>query len=104
MKIAILLFLFVAFVSSCSDDNDPVNNCNNTTFTQEFQSELDAVSVAATAYAQNQTTANCTNYKAAFTSYIDALENWEDCAKAVNAFAEWNEALNDAKDAIDTLC
>ncbi len=102
----ILLFIIV-FCSlgllSCSKKSDPVT-CS-IAWSTELQDEVNAISNAATDYANDQSIANCNAYKAAFQAYINALKPYRNCAALTgqNRF-EFEAALSNAEESLDTLC
>jgi len=56
-------------------------------------------------YAQDPSTEHCTAYKAAAQDYIDALKPYEKCTLwTVQQKAEWQNAIDEAENEIDTLC
>ena len=72
-------------------------------FAIKFQDELADVTNAAEAYNTDPTPANCIKYRDAYLDYIDALEDWGDCAVQNNSSAEFNESLKEARDSLDEL-
>lgn len=75
---ASMLLAAVALLPSCGEE-DGGNLCS-TSWRTETQDELNAVSIASTAYSSSATIANCNNYKTAYQSYIDALKQFENCS------------------------
>ena len=102
----LLSLILILFAVACSDSDDDNNiPCDSQSFNQEFQEELEAVSIAANNYGMNPTTENCEIFKAAYIDYIDALEGWEECATFHNQEVEWRQALDDARVAAnDIMC
>ena len=100
LKLLIVIFC-ISFIS-CGSDSPGSAACSNN-FSEEFQDELTAVTNAATAYSQDPTSANCQAFKDAYLDYIDALEDWEDCAAINNSTAEFNESLKEARDSVNDL-
>jgi hypothetical protein len=97
------LFLFI-LVLSCSK-SDPIDKCSDSTFGVEFQAELKSISDAATLYGNSPTPANCNAFKSAYTNYVKALEDWEDCAKLANVSVDWKQAIDQARVSIaDIKC
>lgn len=86
----------IPFVSSCK--KDPVS-CNWAT---EVQSELDAVTTAATAYGNNPTTATCNAYKTAFQNYLNALEDHKSCVPSEQS-AQLQQSIDAAQTSLDAL-
>lgn len=106
MKTTSYFFLFLAlfFTTSCSKSS-AADKCGNSTFGTEFQARIKSISDAATLYGNTPTTANCNAFKSAYTNYIKALEDWEDCAKLANTLVEWKQAIEQAKvDVADIKC
>jgi uncharacterized membrane protein len=102
-----LLFLFIFLSSgliSCATKEAKIASCS-TNWATDLQDELTAVSNAGVAYATDPSSANCTAYKAAYQSYIDALEPYGDCsALSGQNRTAFEQALQDARDSISTLC
>ena len=106
-KFSILLFMATLIIASfgCGGDdpNDPPSGCN-TVFSQTFNGELDAISTAANAYGMDPSQDNCDALKDAYNDYLDALEDWEDCANFYNQFDEWQAALDSARASVENIC
>lgn len=99
----LLLLICIVALFSCGDDpTDSALSCS-TAFSQEFQEELDNISTAAAVYGQDPSTANCQAFKDSYLAYIDALEDWEECATINNSIAEYNMALEGARASINSL-
>ena len=98
------LLLTGLLFTACGDDDDGPGggNCNEV-FTVQFEQEINDITAAATAYAMNPTPENCQAYKDAYNDYIDSLEDWADCADELGQSTEWQQSLDDARDAIDAL-
>ena len=100
----IIIFCFTIFVTSCSKDGDGVVPCS-TAWSTELQNEFTAITNAATAYALDQSAANCSTLKAAYQDYIDAIKPYGNCATLTGqSRADWQKALDDAEDDVATLC
>ncbi|HOP59647.1 MAG TPA: hypothetical protein PLR52_09545 [Bacteroidales bacterium] len=98
-----VMLMFIA-IGSCKKENSDPEWCAGVWATQ-VQDELTAVTNAALVYAGDPTPANCTAYKAAYQAYIDALELFSQCTSWTPQLKnEWQEALEEAENAIDTLC
>ena len=106
MKNLSILFLYCtiayACLSSCGKNEAA---CGSLGWTFDLQDELNNLSEATTAYAQDDSPANCNAYKQAYLDYIDALRGWERCLEAGNDREEWQQALNQAEqEANSILC
>jgi hypothetical protein len=103
-----IYFLSIVFISalmfySCSG-NSLADRCGpNWSPAVELEQEINAYTAALTAYTQNPTTANCEAFKDAYLDYLDALRDWEDCYIYAYSEAEFNQAIDDAEDAINEL-
>lgn len=94
------LSLLVLF--SCKK-NDPL--ACSVAWATELSDEITAISLASSAYFLNQTTENCNALKAAYQDYIDALKPYGDCPQLTGQDrTEWQNALDQAEDDIDTMC
>ena len=107
-KFSTLLFMatFVLATIGCGGDddpNDPPAGCT-AVFATTFNAEINAISAASQAYFADQTTENCNALKDAYNDYLDALEDWEDCANFYDQFDEWQTALNEARDSVEDIC
>lgn len=83
----LLLLIAVSGTSCKKDDSGPGGCAANFNYGVELQAEATALTNAATAYANDQSTANCNAYKAAANAYIDAAEDVEDCVPNVDKAA-----------------
>ena len=103
-KQLIVIFCFAIFVTSCSKDGDGVAPCSAAWGT-ELQTELTAVSTAATTYGMDPSAANCNALKAAYQDYINALKPYGNCATLTGqSRTDWQKALSEAEADIATLC
>lgn len=100
LKLSIVV-LCISFMACGS--NSPSTALCTATFNEEFQDELEDVTNAASAYGQNPTPENCQAFKNAYLDYIDALEGWENCATINGSLAEYNQALDDARDSANDI-
>jgi len=104
MKIR-LLFFFLALgtlgLVSCSDDGVDCDDSFN--FYTELEAEADALTDAAFAYANDPSTSNCEAFREAYQDYLDTAADLEDCADEVGQGAEFQQALEEAQDALDNL-
>lgn len=106
MKQIALLFsltLFIFLTTSCSSDaDDTPENCS-VAYSQAFEDELLNISNATQTYSADPSTANCEAFKAAYNDYLDALDNWEECAIFYNETAQWQQAIDATRVALDGL-
>ncbi len=100
------LFFFVALVSlsfvACGDD-DGVDCDESFNFAVELEAEADALIDATFEYSMDPSTENCEAFKEAYQSYLDAASQLQDCADEVGQGAEFQQALQDAQDGLDSL-
>lgn len=99
------LFVFsTLLLSSCGGDDDLNSNCGaNYNFQVELSNEVQILNDAAIAYANDPTTENCNAYVDAANDYLDAAEDLEDCAVLAGQQAEYNQAIDDARDSLNAL-
>ena len=101
-----LLLILVAAVSlsSCKSDDDIDNGAcaANFNFALELQAESTALSNAASAYANDPTTANCEAYRSAFTSYLDAAADIDNCVPTADRSA-YLQSITEAQAEVDAL-
>lgn len=100
-----MLLLATSLFLSCGDDDGIAGAaCGNSfNFQVELQAEANALTAAATAYAQDPTTENCNAYVVAFNDYLDAAEDLEECALLVGQAAEYNAAIDEARADLNSL-
>lgn len=101
-----LIFVFYLLgVFSCSSKDDDLGlNCA-TNWATGLQNEISGISTAALAYGTDQSSQNCAALKSAYQSYINALEPYGDCAAITGQNrTDFNKALQEARDSIDTIC
>jgi hypothetical protein len=103
--LSLLIIATLVGLSSCKkDENNDPEYCG-TAWVNAVQDELTAVTNAAMTYAQNPTTQNCNAYKTAYSGYIDALEPYGKCTLwSAQQKTEWQNAIDNARDELDTLC
>lgn len=96
---ALLALVSVVCVVSCKDD-DPAT-CN---WSQELQDELNAYTTAANAFAADPTNVEkCNAYRNALQNYLNEAEDLQSCANASGQGTEYQQALQDAQDALDAF-
>lgn len=101
-KLSLLLLVSgsLTFSMACKkDDPDPVT-CN---YLEETQDEVDALTAAATAYANDPTPANCLAYKNAAQEYLNELQHYVSCAAQVGQQAELQAAIDSAQASVDSI-
>lgn len=105
-KVRLLIFFILAALVSCSNDkDDPTPAACSAAWSTELQNEINAISSAATAYANNPSAENCTSYKAAYQKYIDALAPYSKCSTLTGQNkTDFENALQQAKDSLTSLC
>ena len=87
----------------CSNSDDSSDNdldCNN--WTEQYLTQANAYSDAATLYANDPSLINCQNYKAAGLDYIDALEGVIDCVPTATT-QEYINSLNEYRDEVNAI-
>ncbi len=98
------IFCFMLLVTSCSKDGDGVLPCS-TAWAADLQNEFTAITNAATAYATDQSDANCNALKNAYQNYINALKPYGNCATLTGqSRTDWQKAVNDAEADVATIC
>jgi len=102
----ILIFyslLGIATTFACGTSGSGVGCASSFSFSSELQTEIGRVSDASIAYSMDPSTSNCLAYVNALDDYIDALEDFEKCAREAGQAAEWRDALDDLQDNVDTI-
>jgi hypothetical protein len=101
----VFIFCFTVLFSSCSKDNDANVLPCSTAWAADLQNEFTAISNAAAAFALDQSAANCSNLKAAYQDYIDALKPYGNCATLTGQNrADWQKALDEAEADVNSIC
>ena len=95
-----LLLLAFAYVGCNDDDDNDPQPCNYAT---ELAEELDAVTAAAQAFGANPTTENCEAFRQAYQNYLDEAEQYAECAALAGDQAEYQQAIDQAQQALDGL-
>ncbi len=109
-KFVILLFFFslTALTIGCGDDdgggsNNAPDGCT-ASFNTDLQTELTAINNATATWSNEPNEANCNALKDAYNDYLDALEEWEDCAEFYNQVTSWQEAIDATRVTINSIC
>jgi len=89
------------FLSSCEGDG-PSGCGDNFNYAVELQAESTALSNAAQAYANDQSTANCEAYRTAVSNYLDAAEDLDNCVLTTQR-DDYQAAIDAARDNLDAL-
>ena len=100
-----LTLFILSTIISCSENeqaNDPAF-CN-TAWAVAVEDESNELSLAAQAYATDQSAENCMAYKVALQAYVDALKPYGDCATLTGQQrADWEAAIAEAEVGIDDI-
>jgi hypothetical protein len=100
-----IFFCLTLIFSSCSKDGDSDVVPCSAAWATDLQPEFTAVMNAASAYAQNESDANCNAFKSAYQDYINALKPYGDCATLSGQNrAEWQAAVAEAEAEVAGLC
>lgn len=105
LKFSTFLMMIFAFTisSACSKDNPgPAGCAANFNYAVELQTEATNLSNAASAYAQDQSTANCNAYKDAYQDYLDAAEDVDLCVPTGDR-AAYQAAIDEARNELNNL-
>lgn len=94
-RILLICSFLTAIASMSCKKSQPA--CGSFGWSLAIQDELNNLSAATTAYAQNNTQENCQAYKQAYIDYIDALKGWEHCLVNDLDRADWQQTLNEAE-------
>ncbi len=104
-KLSFILLLGITFfLSSCGSKSGPGSVDCSESWSQDVADEINALSDASLAYANDPTTENCKNYKKAYQNYIDALRSWEPCLTGTSSYQEWKNSLDNAESQLEDLC
>jgi hypothetical protein len=106
MNRVLCLLIVVSFlgIGSCKKKTTDPDRCG-TAWATQLSAEVNAMSVAAQAYATDPTLANCNAYKSAYQKYLDALEPFADCTGWTDQQKnELQAAIDEAQQEINSLC
>ena len=106
MKRVLCLLIVVSFlgIGSCKKKATDPDYCGSAWATQ-ISDEVTAMSVAAQAYATEQTPANCNAYKTSVQNYLDALKPFANCdAWTAQEKSDLQDEIAQAEQDISTLC
>jgi hypothetical protein len=99
MKNLLLLFIAVLALSlstGCSkDDPATLSGCDATLFNQDINPKLSSWQDAATAYANDQSVANCNTYKSTGQAFLESIRSYENCASLYTQ--SWRDAVDEAQ-------
>jgi len=101
---ALILIVCAFGFSSCGGDDDGPGACS-VAWASDLQNELNAIANAAAAYSNDPSASNCTALKAAYNNYIDELRPYGNCTGLTGQQrADWEQAVQEAEDDVDTIC
>lgn len=86
--------VLISLIGCTKDDGLASNSCEN--WSEQFLSQAEAYSVAATSYNNDPTVSNCNNLKAKGLSYVEALEGIISCVPTVN-LSSYNADIRELK-------
>jgi hypothetical protein len=89
-------------VTSCNKTNNGGPCRGYVSWALSIQAETTALGLAASAYGQDPSEANCRAYKQAYEDYIDALESQSSCVPG-DQRSDFNDSLDDARQELNDL-
>jgi hypothetical protein len=98
MEKIILTFVFILSLTistGCGKDAVTPDRCNATLFNEEVNPKLVAWQEAATAYANDQSVANCNDYKTTGQDWLESIRRYQDCGAIYTQ--DWQDAVSDAQ-------
>ena len=99
--LVIVLFGFLVLFSCKKEDVAPCSGA----WATELSNEISAIGTAASIYSMDPSDANCNMMKAAYQDYIDALRPYGNCSALTGTSrSDWQEAIDEAEDDLETLC
>lgn len=102
----LVLALSALTIASCGDDGDGGGNnpdlCLLTTYNSRVLTSLEAFQVAASAYGNDPTTANCEAFRVSAQDYLNVLREFETCADIVNT-PDYIDSVQEAEAEIAAL-
>lgn len=100
---ALLVGLLFVGISACKNNDEKDAPCS-VAWTSELSAEINDMSVAAQAYAADQSVANCNAYKQSVQAYLNALKPYGDCTMLTGQQRiAWENAINDAQENVDNM-
>ncbi|WP_162419431.1 hypothetical protein [Cyclobacterium roseum] len=97
-----LLFCFLNVGCSVGEDND-VGSCS-VRWSIELQDEINAMSQAAIARAQNPGPTTCENFRSASEAFLEALRPYGNCSTLTGqSRSEWQNEMDEAETRIQEL-
>lgn len=97
----IIVLFSVVLLVSCGGNSLEEKCGPNWSPATELEQEINDLNAALLAYSQNPTTETCEGYKEAYLDYLDALRDWEDCYIYSFSRDDFNQAIDDAEEAIN---
>lgn len=101
-----LLFIALLFVTlfsvGCGGDDDgdgPAPGCTEQAYTQAVSNAVTELSSAASAFANDPSTANCNAWKTAAQNYLDEVKRFENCA-TLNTRDDFRDSIRNAEEAV----
>ena len=107
-KVLVIAVLFATgFIAACNNDDDGGGVGCGATFNWALsvENEITELSNAATAYGSDPSAANCDRYKDAYSDYIDALRDVDNCIAGLSAADRkaYNDALDEAEEELENF-
>lgn len=101
--IAVLPLLCMLTFGCSLGGGDDVVTCS-AQWSVELEQELNALSQASIAHAQNQTQTTCENLRTAMQNYLDGLRPYGNCSALTGQTrAAWQDAVEEAEDDIQEM-
>lgn len=99
--LGVLIILSFVCLGSCKKEEKDVCGTN---YYSALSTQITAVANTYVTYSMNQTTANCSAYKSALQSYVNALQPYSNCTVWTGTTkAEWQAALNETQAEVNAL-
>lgn len=102
MKLKYLLFVAVGFVglmTSCGGDS--IDCSDEMALEEATTAGLEDVTDAFTKFSTDPSESNCQEVRNALSNWINDIEDLEDCARERGELAEFQEALNEAREQLN---
>lgn len=102
IKNGLVTLTFIFIFSSCGEDLLGIDACNSATYDEEVPAILTSFTTALQSYGSNPSDANCQALRNEYSSYLNFLKDYEDCAFTFNG-GELSEVIRQGEMDIEEL-
>ena len=102
LNLLALLFCVILLTPSCGSD-DGVDCEDTVELNRIVEDGLDRVLDVTFDYSNDPSNENCNRLKSVYSDWIDEMERLQDCADQAGQGAEYREAINEARSALNDI-